>query len=1082
MRRVLPLAILALSACGFDEGLPPQAQLLCQHKEDCPGGLTCREATGTCVSPDAVIDPDPRLVDSTLTPTVAGVADVLRVSVVVEGGLLRPPEVALALPGERRPFSADAEGFSLALRGDEPEGLVDVVVTLHGSNGIVIDAILIGSVRIDRTAPQVITDLSTLALLAPPGALVPVEAVGHGTTVQIAFVPDEVYAGTPVVVARSTGGEELPFLVLPELPGSRVVRAELTLVDSGETPQGAWTIHATLLDEADNGAESEVGLTFHVDTVAPTPLTADQRAHYVFRRARYGDPQADGSARFSVLADAVGAAEPGANLVVFDVDEIAYASVLGVGRARLDGSVPPLLLSRSDRPFVFVAQVDAAGNAEGALANLVGVVDFVVASGGRVIGGSLANPHRFALRGALDENERVDVRELEITAEPLRQADGALLHVAGAIERRLVPPSALQHAAVASDGSRLLGLQATAFVPAAPGRTVEWTDEGLRDRGLAPAFLSTATRPIVVHDAPRDRVVAITGTRPLTTCDYGQYDCCDDYCDDLCCSGATVDAARGPELWVADGAGWRALAMADSEGDGEPGPGVACCAAAALDAPAWLDEPSQRLRLVSTVGVFELDDDGVSGSWRLISGPLPPGGGWAALDAAAGEVLRFDGIRLHSWRVGAPAWTERPTSDPEGDGNPPLAPIFVDGDGALRTFSGSVIWTRTATSWRRSPPLALPPSLPVGAVALPDPMGGGVLVTDAAGAVFRVRGDEVTLAAPRPGPSLAGTADRFATVGAGARRLVIGGRAVEGSATEAVVEWSGAGALPLAPRPELRLLDVGAVFDPTRARVVMFGGATSDGALRGSLRTLDVASGALVERVSAAGDPRARARASLGYAAGLDAVVMFGGQAGDAALLDDTWVLDGSGAWQPLSPAPSAGTAPGPRAGAHFIVDAIDGLTLVGGWDGTWLLERWGFDGTWRRLADDVDDAAQRARLEAAWNAEPAPLPPSVVRTIDEARPPALLVTIDLAATALEPGQLSDVAIEGVADGALELLAWDGSRFVSLKRGALPLIAPSTLISRSDFTLALRPTEPGAPPRLALDALSIRLRHRLVAP
>ncbi|MBI1948773.1 MAG: hypothetical protein HYS27_24010 [Deltaproteobacteria bacterium] len=1087
MRWTAPAFVLVLlAACYFDAAVPPAAKILCQSDDQCPTGRLCRVDTGQCIDSGAINEPDPRLLDGSVEPAVAGRGTVLHAVVVVEGALAAPPEVVLAVPGQPRAFQATDDGFTLALVGDEPEGTLEVAVTLRGANGVDVEDIPIGAVRVDRTAPVVIRELSALTLSPPAGTLVAVESVGRGTQVQVAFVPDEPVAASPTVTALSPGGEALAFTVLPDVADSRAVRAAVVLPEGAAVEQGRWTVRADLVDEAGNRAEAEVGVSFVVDTEAPTPLTAAQRARYVYRRSRYGEPLGDGLPRFTVAGTSVGAAEPGAWVAAFDVDEIAFASMVGVGRADAEGRVPEFVLSRSNRPVVYLAQIDAAGNLEGAVAGVVGLVDFVVASGGRVVGGSLANPHRFALRDALDVGVRLEPRELEIAAGELRLADGAPLRVEGSVERSLAAPVDLRTVGLADDGGALVGLQATAGAPAGPGRTVAFDDQGLRVLATAPQLLTTATRPAVLWDAPRGRLLAVTGARALTTCDYGIYDCCDEYCDDVCCDGSVIDAARGPDVWVRTDDGWRALPTSDREGDGEPGPSLECCTDVRLEQTTWFDGAARRVRAISTNGVFELDDDDSAGSWRRIAGPLPPGTGQATLDPGSGRVFRHDNVRTFEWSVGAPTWTQLVTTDPEGDGNPAGWSLFVDDAGALRTIAGPYVWTRTDVSWRRSPLLALAPTFPVAGVATPLPGGTGALVADGTGAAFRVRGDAVELVAPRLGAGGETVIDRFASVASASRRYLLGGRNSAGAPARAVSSWSGSGADPVSAQGAPRFADAAAALDELRARAVLFGGALPDGTLDATTRILDLASGALTALPPAApaSTPPARARASAGFSPAAGAVVLFGGQ-GAAGLLDDTWLLDAGDSWRPAALAdPEGDGSPPPRAGAHVVVDAVDGLVLCGGWDGGWLLDRWAFTGaSWARLPDDDDDS-QRARLVAAWAAEPMPLPPTVVRLVDGARPPALVVTLDLDAAGLDVAALEDVVLEGAADGDVELFGWDGVRFASLKRGALPLAAPARTIDLADFTVAIGPvtTTSGARPRRVLDALGVRLRYRLVAP
>jgi hypothetical protein len=129
------------------------------------------------------------------------------------------------------------------------------------------------------------------------------------------------------------------------------------------------------------------------------------------------------------------------------------------------------------------------------------------------------------------------------------------------------------------------------------------------------------------------------------------------------------------------------------------------------------------------------------------------------------------------------------------------------------------------------------------------------------------------------------------------------------------------GAARVGPVP---VVDAPAVWDPLRARLVLFGGA--------SYAETWLYDGAAWTLVDGAG-PSARSAPSMSWDPERGAVVLFGGRAEagnrEGERLDDTWLWDGA-RWRELE-VPSEGR-PGARSRAEMIWDpALRGTLLLGG-------------------------------------------------------------------------------------------------------------------------------------------------------
>ena len=143
----------------------------------------------------------------------------------------------------------------------------------------------------------------------------------------------------------------------------------------------------------------------------------------------------------------------------------------------------------------------------------------------------------------------------------------------------------------------------------------------------------------------------------------------------------------------------------------------------------------------------------------------------------------------------------------------------------------------------------------------------------------------------------------------------------------AVLTWSEAH--PAAAPPPLT--GASAAWDGDTSTVVLFGGVSSNGAVGNDTWTWD-GSNWSDHPASVTNAPPARQGASLAFDPVLHRLILFGGQATDGSLLQDTWAWNGQ-QWAELSTGsqPGLGPSPAPRAGAAMSFDPRGDLVLFGG-------------------------------------------------------------------------------------------------------------------------------------------------------
>jgi hypothetical protein len=128
-------------------------------------------------------------------------------------------------------------------------------------------------------------------------------------------------------------------------------------------------------------------------------------------------------------------------------------------------------------------------------------------------------------------------------------------------------------------------------------------------------------------------------------------------------------------------------------------------------------------------------------------------------------------------------------------------------------------------------------------------------------------------------------------------------------------------------------------FDPSRGRVVLFGGVTTTGSTTNTtFRDTWEWNGATQQWTLVANNtgPSARGGATMAFNPATNRVVLFGGYA-STAYQSDSWEWNGS-SWTQVFPAAS----PSPRSRAKMVTDTPRGRVLLrGGWDGGFVSDTW---------------------------------------------------------------------------------------------------------------------------------------------
>ncbi len=150
----------------------------------------------------------------------------------------------------------------------------------------------------------------------------------------------------------------------------------------------------------------------------------------------------------------------------------------------------------------------------------------------------------------------------------------------------------------------------------------------------------------------------------------------------------------------------------------------------------------------------------------------------------------------------------------------------------------------------------------------------------------------------------------------------------------------------------------GVTWDPSRSKLVVFGGQDSAGNVLADLWEWDPGTNAWTN-VTPAASPPARRFTAIAYDPATTGIVMFGGLDGSSTHLDDTWMLFGGAAWVQATPT----VIPSTRRQHHLVTRPdVGDVLLVGGQDASlsapakWRRDVHSWDGTdWTLIPTATD-------------------------------------------------------------------------------------------------------------------------------
>jgi hypothetical protein len=668
-------------------------------------------------------------------------------------------------------------------------------------------------------------------------------------------------------------------------------------VEGTEPENQKVPVTVDLVDLAGTTAAGLPGGDAQFDFTPPPAPDVAAPGKVLYHRVPWGADATTGAKRFWVEA-AAGATEPGAEVHAYDDSAVATAADLGTAIATPDGSFE-LELMRADRPVIWLAALDAAGNRSAVVD--VKDVSWTATLAGKVAGREFENPHDYELRPWFQR------RFLQANSQDLGDTGPVSARGAGtqAVEGDTTTGGWMRRSlgelfarrsghAVAFDSRRG---RMVLFGGAGWGDTWEW-DGGAwtRRTPLDPerdGNPSTRSSHAMAYDRDRDRVVLFGGQ----------------------------DSNGKPlgDTWEWDGASWARRAPTG-----------------AVPEPRFehqLARDPTRGRVV-LFGGASLDSQGFTvflndqwewdgASWTQVTPAVRPAarsGHGMALDVARGKLVVFGGkvvdptgsytVSKDTWEWDGTTWQRIPAASPPsartGQGMvymPQVGVVLFGGDDDAGHLSDET-WVWDGTDWTKLSPSHHPGQRSLAALAYDS-----------------LRNRVVACAGKGPKDNLGDTWE------------------LDG---EDWTERSGDTLVGLAPSPRTWQA---MAFDESRGRAVLFGGVAGGATGTYLEDTWEWDGSSWQERTPASGEPNPDRRAShaMAYDRARQRVVLFGG-VNDAQPLADTWEWDGE-RWKERT---RVATADGPSAryGHAMAFDDSDGETVLFG--GTNLRGWSSFDDTWQ--------------------------------------------------------------------------------------------------------------------------------------
>jgi hypothetical protein len=973
--RILALAMpgfFVMSGCAADLGVPDEAQIACIFEADCPAGWTCNRNLGKCVKTGNMDQTAPAFAGTpSVSPPVVTQGVTVRAVFDASEELAAPPEVAIDLRGTLAPLALDLEAsggthyeFTYYATGDEPETTCQVFATMLDRGGNKTAGALVGGVMFDFAPPEIAT---AVVAYGPPleSPVTSVKRATTGGTISVTILATELLSTSePPSLTASSGNTTLEFAIVPE--SVTAVGAVFQVEVPAGAAEGLYFPLVILTDEAGN---KNFMATFSDPPIvvknSKPGLLVDQ-AQVTFVRSPWGNgaEETRGGHSFpagpyfalgpsdpldgqpSIPASAYSFSDGTAPVLVRVWSDEQKTSLLGDAAPNGDGTWPRKRLVNLDVPAVYVNGVDDAGNES----DPVGIVnvEWVATPNPPRYG---KTPHGLAATGYATESR---LQLWGSSQEETVGADGlggtALSVRAEMVWRERVPSTnvgpRLVHAAAFDtirgrmvmfggwDGSKLLQ------------DTLEWDGYAWSDRTppgrKPPVRMSSA----LAFDSARGRTVLFGGFNGL-------------------------DAYQ--DTWEWDGSDWAQRQIASSPPESRSGHAMA------------FDSGRGCVVLFGGRGgnavlddLWEWDGDGWTQAGR--SGTWPPARSDAAMafDSARGRIVMFGGWSENDtplgdlWEWDGSAWSKPAAAGP----GPRVYHSLVYDTGRAKSvvfggFDGNgfldEVWEWDGAAWTNPRSGAGPKARGAHASAYDGlrkltVIAGGCArfgrdsdCAEAAQDTWGWDGGEwrnLTPGTERPGErfghAMAHDGARGRTVLFGGSRNFVSGLCQDTWTWDGVAwtERTSAGTNPPARA------GFGMAFDPSRGRLVLFGGCDrfDTNLLCASFLddTWEFDGDSWVEASPGGGRPAARYAHTMAFDSVRGRVVLFGGSP-ETGFLDDTWEWDGKD-WVERT---VAGARPPARDSHAMAFDETRGrMVLFGGWDGVAFLDDlWEWDGaSWQEV------------------------------------------------------------------------------------------------------------------------------------
>lgn len=788
-------------------------------------------------------------------------------------------------------------------------------------------AIELPDIALDFIRPHVIQDSIVTQLIPDFPATNPLYAVSaarNGTTIRVTFTTNEDVAPPPKVIAfkddtystyrsidlaiEAAHDNLFTYNVAIDGIASNVEYVNYLVIEPTQLPA----------DAAGNAMELPIELSsFITDTAPPEPPNVLADGKVVYNRFSYGTEETQGERRFTVTGHSGALPSDAVKVFVYDGNTTDAGYIIGSAIAGSDGGFEDVLVSGADRPYVYLASCDAAGNLSAPID--VKNVRWIASMAGKGESSTFYNPHVFEVRRWMTDRRSQDDADVPTDISGLARIGGGGVAVTGDGSWKLHQinsshPSHRQRHAMVYDAARGVSVLVGGYFNVVYNETWEW--DGVYWLKRTPLDHDGDGNPserigtVMSYDSRRKRVVLFGG------------------------GGGTILG----DTWEWDGVDWTRRLPTDPEADGDP---------PARDVAAMVYD-SKRDRTVLFGGTdasrHNLGDtwewNGASWEERIpedpeIDGnPSPRFFHVMAYDEERDVTVMFSGnVSSETWEWDGTSWERKDPKDPEGDGNP------------TSTTATGCVYDRAR-----------------GRVVLANELdddAGGVWEWDGVSWALRGASDPELDGNPTSRGLHAVSYDS-----ARARLVLFGGTGSDGTMDETWewddTSWRKKGSLdPTAdPSPPPRV-DHSLGYDSTAKKVLIYGGTTglSEDGYFGDLWEWDGAT--WTEKVpldpEGDGDPGPRSAHSAVYDEKRGVYVLFGGRCGnpeDDLLCGDTWEWNGA-SWHDVAVADAELDGEPAASAGHSIAydEAREVSVLIGGetsvpnrdtweWDGfSWILK-----------------------------------------------------------------------------------------------------------------------------------------------